>query len=395
MRIAHFLLGRSNPESSNGVDKTVFFLSKAQAELGHDVSVLSISDLPPIPVPGVTVGTFAPRRLPSLRPFDKEGRARPRNPFRLPDGMWDDMVGRHPHIVHFHSVHIPEALWLADRLRRSEIPYCVSPHGGLLTTAQRHRRRLRKQLFSTLLERRYLRRASLIHAVSQAEAEELRRQNLGPPVVVAHNCIDASAVPDDVDPGPVIERFPQLQGKRVLGYLGRLDTGPKGLDLLLRGWARIADPSNEVLLLVGPDWRGGRMRLERLASGLGVNGGVVFAPAVSGREKWAYFAAMDVFVAPSRWEAAPFTVLEAMATRTAVVATPASDPDGLIRASEAGWVVQAEVEALARALKTVTQTSGEQLRLMGTKARRLIEREYRWNDAAEILTEAYEDATRG
>ena len=394
MRIAHFLLGRSNPESSNGVDKTVFFLGKAQAELGHDVSVFSISDLPPIPIPGVTVKTFPPKRLPSLRPFDREGRARPRNPFRLPEGMLDDMVGRHPDIVHFHSVHIPEAVWLADRLRRSGIPYCVSPHGGLLTPAQRHRRRLRKQLFSALVERRYLRGARVIHAVSQAEAKELRALNLGPQVVVAHNCIDVSTVPD-ADPGPVIERFPQLQTKRVFGYLGRLDTGPKGLDQLLRGWARVADPSNGVLLLVGPDWRGGRIRLERLASQLGLKGGVIFAPAVYGPEKWAYFAAMDVFVAPSRWEAAPFTVLEAMATRTAVVATPASDPDGLIRRSDAGWVVQSEVGALARALQTVAQMSDEQLRLMGTKGRRLIEREYRWSDAAEILTDAYEDAPRG
>jgi glycosyltransferase involved in cell wall biosynthesis len=236
MRIAHFLLGRSNPRSANGVDKTVYYLSQALASLGQDVGVFSVSDLAPVPVPGADVRTYAPRRLPSPRRSSPDG-AGPRNPFSLPRGMHHDLLAWRPDVVHFHSVYIPEAVWIARRLRAEGIPYCVSPHGALLPESQRHRRRWRKQLSTALLEGRYLRGASFLHMVSGREAQELRARGPGPPLVVAHNGFDLSVMPERPDPALLLRQFPELRGKRVVGYLGRLDTGPKGLDLLLGRWA--------------------------------------------------------------------------------------------------------------------------------------------------------------
>ena len=39
MRIVHFILGRCNPDSANGVDKTAYYLSKTQTSMGHQVSL--------------------------------------------------------------------------------------------------------------------------------------------------------------------------------------------------------------------------------------------------------------------------------------------------------------------------------------------------------------------
>jgi len=57
MRIAHVLLGRCNPDSANGVDKTVYYLAHHQASLGSQVAVFSLTVKEPIPIPGAEVRT--------------------------------------------------------------------------------------------------------------------------------------------------------------------------------------------------------------------------------------------------------------------------------------------------------------------------------------------------
>ncbi len=62
MRIAHFSLGRVNPDASDGIDKTIYYLSRAQADLGHSLRLFSITNKPPLPIPGVTVSAYQSRK---------------------------------------------------------------------------------------------------------------------------------------------------------------------------------------------------------------------------------------------------------------------------------------------------------------------------------------------
>ena len=55
LRIAHFILGRCNPDSANGVDQAVYHFARTQAALGHPVAVFSLTEKPALPIPGVTV----------------------------------------------------------------------------------------------------------------------------------------------------------------------------------------------------------------------------------------------------------------------------------------------------------------------------------------------------
>lgn len=68
MRIVHFTLGRCNPDSANGVDKTVYYLSKTQAALGNAVTVFSLTVKSPIPIQGVAVKTYSPKGFPFIPP---------------------------------------------------------------------------------------------------------------------------------------------------------------------------------------------------------------------------------------------------------------------------------------------------------------------------------------
>jgi glycosyltransferase involved in cell wall biosynthesis len=389
VRVGHFLLGRSNPDSANGVDKTVYYVSEMQAKLGHDVAIFSVTPLPPIAVPRVDVRAYQPRRLPVVGNRDLN-RGRPRAPLPLPAGLMSDLLDWSPDIVHFHSVHVPEAIVVASRLNRRGTPYCVSPHGGL--SLPRRGKRMRKMVFSALFERSYLNRAAFLHAVSRSDLEGARRHGVRVRIVLAPNCIDPAVMPAALDPDLVGRRYPRFRSRRVLLFLGRIDPEVKGLDLLLRAWSRTSAPDTLALLVVGPDWRGGRTRLQTLAEQLDLADSVAFHGRTSGTEKWSLLSSAEVFVLPSRRDAAPFSVLEAMLAAKPVLLSAAADPAGLVRLSGAGLVVPGNLEGLQAGLEAISGLSDERLVEMGLIARQLVVREFRWENTARTLLKAYEKA---
>jgi glycosyltransferase involved in cell wall biosynthesis len=382
-------MGRCNPDSANGVDKTIYHLSRTQAALGHRVGVFSITDKPAIPIPGVEVRPYSP-----LLPF-LGGRIGDvlfnRSPLNLPRRLVADLLAWDPTVVHFHFVHIGQAIRLARHVELAGIPYCVSLHGGLAVEAQR-RRRVAKRAFAALFERRYLNGATFLHAVSDLDVQGAFAYGVNNRFAVAPNCIDPGDIPQLLDPTILQRRFPTLRDRRIFLYLGRLDPQQKGLDLLVQAWAdfRHAGGDETALVLVGPNWRGGKDRLERLARHLGVRESVLFIGPASGSEKWSLLTAADVFVHPSRWEAGvPFAVLEALVAGTPVLLTRAADPDGLVERDRAGILVEAETTSISAALGQASAWDSTDLRERGSAARRLVDREFRWELTAEKLLEQY------
>src|SRR5258708_4640322 len=76
-------------------------------------------------------------------------------------------------VVHFHGLWQPKFLKPSQRCRAAKIPYMVSPHGMLEPWAWKHKR-WKKWPYFMLFERRFLRRANLLLAAAQPEAEHLR-----------------------------------------------------------------------------------------------------------------------------------------------------------------------------------------------------------------------------
>jgi len=369
MRIVHFLVGRCNPDSANGVDKTVYYLAKHQAVLGHDVAVFSLTTKLPLSIPGVEVRCFAPRRV----------------PLRLPTELLDALIKRQPDVVHLHSVYTPANASLGRWLVGRRVPYVVTPNGGLAPAVLRRRWYL-KVPYRILVERPLLNKARFVHAVADGAA--IRSFGVSAPIVSAPNGIDLAEVPVGCDPGTLTSRFPVARGKRVFLFLGRLDPVHKGLDLLLGAFNRAPLP-NTVLILVGPDWRGGRLTLDRMSRRLGLHNQVVFAGPAYGREKFELLMGADVFVHVSRWEGAPFAVLEAAASCKPCFVSPAADPCGMIARYGAGFLVPPEVGGVADGLRRAWESPPDDLRAMGLRARQMVEEEFRWDKTARKILEAY------
>jgi glycosyltransferase involved in cell wall biosynthesis len=369
MRILHFLLGRCNPDSPNGVDKTVYFLSKAQAALGNRVGVFSLTPKPPIFIPGVLVKTYQPSRI----------------SFRLPNSLLRELLKWQPDVVHLHSVYSPPNTVLSRWLHKQGIPYVKTPHGGLSRYVLRRRWYL-KVPYRSLFELPTLNHALFIHAVD--DAEDIRNYGVRKPIVTTPNGLDLTVIPTNLNKESLNSHFPQLRGKRVFLFLGRLDPLHKGLDLLFEGFA-LAQVEDTVLVLVGPDWRGGKKTLEALARKLSVASRVVFAGPVYQKKKFDFLAGTDVFVHSSRWEGVAFSVLEAAAVGKPCLVTHAADPCGMLERYQAGIIVEPQGAKIAQGIRQLAAKSADELQAMGARARQMVGVEFSWERIAKVLTEAY------
>jgi glycosyltransferase involved in cell wall biosynthesis len=173
--------------------------------------------------------------------------------------------------------------------------------------------------------------------------------------------------------------LPRPAPGRVVGTLARADP-VKGLDLLVRAAARLPDVC---VVIVGPR-RDERGDLERLADDLGVTKQVQFVDwTPSARD---HLTTFDVFALPSRQEAAPNAVVEAMLARLPVVATRVGGIPEVVTAETGLLVPPDDVDALSDALRALVDDPHRRATMGEAGRRRALDR-----FTADRAARAYED----
>jgi glycosyltransferase involved in cell wall biosynthesis len=149
----------------------------------------------------------------------------------------------------------------------------------------------------------------------------------------------------------------------VIGTLSRHDP-VKGLDVLVRAAAKVPDTS---VVVVGPR-ENERGDLEALAAEVGVSDRLHFVGWTDRPRD--YLPSFDVFAVPSRYDASPLALLEAMAAGLPVVATRVGGIPEIVIAGETALLVPPDdPDALAGALRTLVADPALRER-MGTAGRR-------------------------
>jgi glycosyltransferase involved in cell wall biosynthesis len=369
---------------ANGVQQAVYALAHAQADLGHTVAVFSREDH------GTNIlGQHAP-----LGEFALQGEAEePRFSSWTLAAYLEPQLARQvlewkPDIVHFHSMHIPRNVALANFLTHRRIPYCVTVHGALFPRALQ-RSRLRKLALRALAEQQYVRRAAFIHAVSPHEVPGIRRYGRDTPVAVIPNGVLPSSLESPTSVEYLKNRYSALAGRRVFLFLGRLDIEQKGLDILLPAFARAGLTARAALAVVGEDQRGSKGRLEKLARRLGIESQAVFLDAAYGELRTNVIASADVFVHTSRWEGLSLSVLGAAAAGKCCLVTPCADPFGELARVGGGFIVQPSVSSVSAGLAEAASVPQERLAAMGARAREVVTGRFDWWSVALQIVDAY------
>jgi glycosyltransferase involved in cell wall biosynthesis len=244
----------------------------------------------------------------------------------------------------------------------------------------RRKNRWLKTAWIRLIERRNLERAAGIHVTAPLEHAELEKFGFSlPPVHYVPNGID---VPDMAalagSPSAVVPRQPYVL------FLSRINW-KKGLDRLVRAWARVPD---WLLVVAGNDEENYRAEIEQLAYTQGVADRIRFVGPVRGRDKWLLYRQASLFVLPSYSENFGMVVLEAMAMGCPVVVTPDVGLAAAVAESGCGRVVEGEPAALAAVVNAMLGDP-EQRRSMGARGSAAVNGQFLWQDVARQMERVY------
>ncbi len=304
------------------------------------------------------------------------------------DGPETNLEGavRRAEVVHMHGLWQGHTRRGAAAARRAGIPYLMTAHGHAEPWALRHKA-WKKRAYAALVEGRNLRRAACLHALSRPEIGHLRALAPDAPVCFIPNGVNLRPF-DDLPPRSELEaEFPELAGKFVLLFLGRLHA-KKGLDLLAGAMAAVRDEARDLhVLLAGFDDGSLSPFLDRVDAA-GLSDRVTTLGHVAGERARRAWGAADAFILPSYSEGFSMSVLEALACRLpAVITTACHFPE--LAAAGGGIVVEPTAEGVTAGVRGLLGRSAAERAALGRNGRTLVERDYTWERQGERLDEVY------
>lgn len=289
-------------------------------------------------------------------------------------------------VLHLHGLWQGHTRQGARAARRGRVPYLIAAHGMAEPWALRHKA-LKKKVYTALVEGKNLRLAACLHALSRPEIGHLRSLAPRTPVCFVPNGVDLAPL-EDLPPRAELEaEFPELRGKFVLLFFGRLHL-KKGLDLLAEALAAVGTDRPDLHVLLAGNDDGALAPFRQRCEALGTAGRTTWVGHVSGDRARRVWGAADAFVLPSYSEGFSMAVLEALACRLPVLATTACHFPELARA-DGGLIVEPNVEAVTAGLRALLDRSPAERAGLGQRGRALVEAEYTWDRQASRLAEVY------
>ncbi len=262
-------------------------------------------------------------------------------------------------IVHNFSLWNPVATFSLRALRQSGSPYCLSPL-GMLDPVVLRRNRWKKLPWRIMWERANIEAASLVHFTASLEEERARDfWQLRNTIVVPH-VVDLENWKSLPDRSVMEARFPKLQGKEAILFVGRINW-VKNLHLLLIALAAVRQQRPKAALVcIGPDNEGYQSVLEKQVQALGIADHVLFTGMLQGDDLKAAYARADALALVSQKENFGHAAAEALACGIPVVLSHNVGIGADWPASSAVCRVEPESAQIASALIRVLERSSRQ-----------------------------------
>jgi glycosyltransferase involved in cell wall biosynthesis len=228
----------------------------------------------------------------------------------------------------------------------------------------------------------YAGRSKKFISVSEEIAEHIRQHCYGYGDGGNGNGTELVVIPNGVDvnrfyPAERDERESNGREKGIcIGYLGRLSPEKNVIKMIKAVKALDADNVCLKIAGAGPLYA----KVKRLEDDrIKVLGYVEDAPA--------FYRSVDVFLLPSKLEAQPIALLEAMASGLPIIATDVGDNKHFIR--DNGIICGTSAKEIGAAIKEMLREDREK---MGVESRKLVEHDYTWDKIAARTLDVYKAA---
>lgn len=300
-------------------------------------------------------------------------------------------------ITKFDLIHIHE-IWhhshfVAYRLAKKFYkPYVVTIHGELEPWCLNYKA-FKKKIYSFLIQRKILKEAAALHAVTEAEVKDIHNFVENKKVFLIPNGLNLEEF-ENLPQREEFERlYPQLKEKKVILFLGRIHP-IKGLDILAKAFGTVLKKRDNIqLIIAGPDDDGYKNMVVEMLKVEGALNNVIFTSMLTGNEKLAALSRADIFVLPSSSEGFSISVLEAMACGLPVVITKQCNfPE--VEELGAGKVIDTDATQLSDALIELLDNP-DLCKEIGNRGKRLVAEKYTWDKVADKMITVYEKILGG
>lgn len=277
----------------------------------------------------------------------------------------------------------PTRVWHARRnvemIGGLALKYLLGKHLKLMFTSASQRKQ-------SGLTRWLIRRMDAVVATSDKTAHYLE----GPSTVIMHG-IDTEGFAPAPDRSALRARMGLPTDGPLIGCYGRIRTS-KGTDAFVAAMITVLTAHKDAhAIVMGRAVGDDQKFLENLHNQVRaakLEDRILFKPEVPTEAMADWYAALDLYVAPQRWEGFGLTPLEAMATGCPVVATRVGAFEQLIVEGETGTLVEADdIPALAAATQAALDTRN--LEKWRANARAHVEENFSIQSEAQSLIKLY------
>lgn len=305
MKILHFILGKANPDRSNGVNQVIYGLVKYLTLLGHEVHVVGISKSM------TTEFEIAQREyfeVEAFRSFDKGGFNRVKE------------LARQCDLVHMHGIWNLYNVKVGNYCRKNHIPYIVTSHGAYLENNINNSNRFLKNIFNFIFQKKIFDQAIGVHTLTREEESAVLQYCPNAKTFVLPNGIDLSA----------FEQYywnEQKDSKVIkIGYIGRLST-EKNLENLIKAISLLPDKfkGSIRLYLIGNTEGKYAKYLNDLTQKMNLVDNIIFLGAKYGEEKKRILVDLDFCIHPSLTEGFSISIIEILALGVPMIITRTSN----------------------------------------------------------------------
>lgn len=233
-------------------------------------------------------------------------------------------------IIHAHGTRAASNVFMTAK--KLHIPLIYTVHGWSFHQDQNflvHKMR-------TLSEKFLTGRANLNICVSKSNQEEgIKRFNLKRSALI-YNAVDLNKFDPEGSYKDIRAELNIPAGKIVIGYIARI-TRQKDPETFVKAMKLISESTDEIVALMVGD---GELKEEamQLAKTLNIQDKITFQPFRTDIPDILH--AIDIYALPSLWEGFPIGILEAMAMKKCVIASPVDGTKELIKDGITGLMAQ-------------------------------------------------------
>lgn len=288
-------------------------------------------------------------------------------------------------VLHDNGIWLPFNNTISNFSRRSSVPLVISPHGMLEPWSLKYNF-FKKKFAWYLYQRKSLKAASVLHATSYKEADNLLKLNLNLPVAVIPNGVEQS-IYEDIKKFDFLDSNKKFLNKTNFLYVGRIHP-KKGLMNLLKVWHKIFKDNNKCkLMIAGYPELDYLEKLKNYVNKNNLNTNVKFLGPVEGDDLVNLYKNSDIFVLPTYSENFGIVVAEALSYGIPVITTTGT-PWKVLEEYNCGWYIEPHLESLKKALQEAFEINKNDYLIKSKNAINL-SKTFNWEKISESFLKLY------